>query len=113
VVAATRPIRVLHCDDVADVRELVRFALEDDPRLEPVGGAGDADELLAQLHELRPDVVLLDLALPGRDGLELIPVLLDAAPGVRVVVFSGFAARPTEPVARELGAAAYVEKAAR
>ena len=110
MVAATRPIRVLHCDDVTDFRELVRFALEDDARLEIVGGAKDQGELLEQLAALHPDVVLLDLALPERDGLELIPVLLAAAPAVHIVVFSGFEASRMRPLALQLGAVAYVEK---
>jgi len=103
-------IRIFLCDDVPELRALLRFGLEADPLLKIVGEAGDATEAVAKAAELQPDVVLLDLSMPGMDGLEAIPLLRDAAPDSAIVVFSGFAAERMAGPALELGAARYVEK---
>jgi DNA-binding NarL/FixJ family response regulator len=103
-------IRIFLCDDVPELRALLRFGLEEDPALKIVGEAGDAQEAIAKAGELRPDVVLLDLSMPGMDGLEAIPLLREASPESAIVVFSGFAAERMAEPAIELGAARYVEK---
>ena len=103
-------IRIFLCDDVPELRALLRFGLEEDPALQIVGEAGDAEKAIAAARELRPDVVLLDLSMPGMDGLEAIPLLREASPETAVVVFSGFAAERMEGPALELGAARYIEK---
>src|SRR5947209_14562084 len=81
-------IRIFLCDDVPELRTLLRYGLEEDPGLKVVGEAGDAQTAIAQVRELQPDVVLLDLSMPGMDGLEAIPHLMGAAPGGVVVIFS-------------------------
>ena len=106
----TEPIRVFLCDDVPELRALLRFALEEDADVRVVGEAGDAAEGIAGVTELQPDVLLLDLSMPGLDGLEAIPLLKDAAPGVGIIVFSGFAADRMSAPALELGADRYLEK---
>jgi DNA-binding NarL/FixJ family response regulator len=103
-------IRVFLCDDVPELRALLRYGLEEDEQLEVVGEAGTAEDAIAAVGELLPDVVLLDLSMPGMDGLEAIPRLLEVAPGTAIVVFSGFAAARMRAPALELGAARYVEK---
>ncbi|MCW2991203.1 MAG: response regulator transcription factor [Solirubrobacterales bacterium] len=103
-------IRVFLCDDVPELRALLRYGLEEDEQLEVVGEAGTAEDAIAAVGELLPDVVLLDLSMPGMDGLEAIPRLLEVAPGTSIVVFSGFAAARMRAPALELGAARYVEK---
>ena len=75
-------------------------------------GAANARELLDQLRLAAPDVVLLDLALPDRDGLELIPDILALAPTTAIVVFSGYSSIAVRQTARQLGASDYVEKGA-
>jgi DNA-binding NarL/FixJ family response regulator len=106
------PARVILCDDVPALRALARFTIEEGGLLEVVGEAGDAAEAVRLCGELRPDAILLDLSLPGMDGLEAIPLLHEAAPGVAVVVFSGFAAERMEGPALAQGAVRYVEKGA-
>lgn len=108
----TSPITIFLCDDVPELRALVRYGLEEDPGLRVVGEAGDARSAVDQAAELRPDVVLLDLSMPGMDGLEAIPRLREVAPGTAIVVFSGFAAERMRDAALDLGAADYVEKGA-
>jgi DNA-binding NarL/FixJ family response regulator len=103
-------IRIFLCDDVPELRALLRYGLEEDSDLQVVGEAGDAPTGITAVGELRPDVVLLDLSMPGMDGLEAIPLLLEASPDTRIVVFSGFAADRLRQSALALGAMRYVEK---
>src|SRR3954468_24739592 len=98
-------VRVLHCDDSAAFRALIRAELEDDADIEIVGEAPTVDAAVGVAGETRPDVVLLDLLDVERDaGGELQTV----APDVRVVVLSGHPREYGER--RRGGAAAYVEK---
>ena len=108
----TRPTRVFLCDDVPEIRELIRYGLEKDPEIRVVGEAGDGEEAVARVGEARPDVVLIDLSMPCLDGLEAIPRIKDAVPDVAIVVLSGFAASRMEQSARDCGADLYVEKGA-
>jgi len=103
-------IRIFLCDDVPELRALLRFGLEEDESLQVVGEAGDAQSAVDEVAQLRPDVMLLDLSMPGMDGLEAIPLLRAAAPECAIVVFSGFAADRMAKPALEMGAVDYVEK---
>jgi DNA-binding NarL/FixJ family response regulator len=104
------PIRVLVCDDVEAFRALMRFTLQEDPRIEVVGEAGDGMAAIKAAERLQPDVVLLDLTMPILDGIDALPTLLERAPGARVVALSGWGADRMEEAALEQGAVAYVEK---
>ncbi|MDX6665985.1 MAG: hypothetical protein QOG68_2191 [Solirubrobacteraceae bacterium] len=108
----TPHIRIFLCDDVPELRALLRYGLEEDADLEVVGEAGDARSGIDEVARLQPDVVVLDLSMPGMDGLEAIPRLREAAPASSIVVFSGFAADRMRAPALELGADRYVEKGA-
>jgi DNA-binding NarL/FixJ family response regulator len=103
-------IRVFHCDDSLAYRRLVRAMLETEPDITIVGEAADHPGALAGIAEAQPDVVLLDLSMPQLDGLEVIARLRSVAPGVGIVVFSGFAAERMSQVAVDLGADRYLEK---
>jgi len=103
-------LRIVVCDDVPELRTLVRHGLEEEGDLVVVGEAGDVTELLAVLDEHGADAVLLDLSMPGMDGLQAIPMIAEQVPGAAIVVFSGFAADRVATVALELGADRYLEK---
>jgi DNA-binding NarL/FixJ family response regulator len=107
---ANGPYRVFLCDDVADIRMLMRFALEEDPELVVVGEAEDGIAGVEGILQTNPDVVLLDLSMPGLDGLEVITRVREAAPRLGILVFSGFAAERMSVVATALGADGYLEK---
>jgi DNA-binding NarL/FixJ family response regulator len=103
-------IRVLICDDVAMLRELLRYELEEDDDLVVVGEADNGIDGVRLVEELRPDVVILDLAMPGIDGLEAL-MLMRATPNPpAVVVHSGFDSSTMQDRVLALGAARYVEK---
>lgn len=81
-------IRVLVCDDHAMVRSGLRLLLETDPGIEVVGEAADADDAIEFVRVLSPDVVVLDVVLRGRSGVDAIADLLTAAPGTKVLMLS-------------------------
>lgn len=103
-------LRVVVCDDVAELRTLMRHGLEEDGDLAVVGEAGGVPELLGLLAREPADAILLDLSLPGMDGLQGIPVIARQAPRAAIVVFSGTATDRAGRIALELGADDYLEK---
>jgi DNA-binding NarL/FixJ family response regulator len=100
------------CDDVAAMRLLLRAVLEVQRDIEIVGEAGEGRTALADVEQLRPDVLVLDISLPELDGLEVLEELAARAPETRVVVFSGFAAEQLEEAVLARGAQCYIEKGA-
>jgi len=104
-------IRVLLCDDAPGFRALLRYTLDEEPDVVVVGEAGDAEAGLRAIAELCPDVVLLDISMPGGvQGLDAIAAMRDRSPATRIVALSGFTAEEMGPVALDRGAHAYVEK---
>jgi len=86
--AATTTIKVVVCDDHALVRSGLRRLLESEPAFDVVGEAADAEQAVARVQELRPDVLLLDVVMPGRSGVDAVPDLLAASPSTRILVLS-------------------------
>ena len=103
-------IRVLICDDVAMLRELIRYELEEDDGVVVVGEADNGLDGVRLVGELKPDVVVLDLAMPGIDGLEALTLMraVDSPPAI--LVHSGFDATTMRDRVIALGAARYLEK---
>ena len=99
-------------DDSADVRSLVRAQIRMSKRLEVVGEGVNGLDAVALAERHRPDLMLLDVSMPMIDGLTALPKVLAASPDTRVVMYSGFDERGLASEARELGAAAFVSKAA-
>ncbi len=81
-------VRVLVVDDHAVLRSGLRLLLEREPGLEFAGEAASAEEALRSLERTQPDIVLLDLQMPGMGGLEGAKRIRDRRPGVRVLVLS-------------------------
>lgn len=105
-----KEIRILIVDDHPIVREGVRQLLGTQPDFKVVGEAGDGIEALERARELRPDVVLLDIAMPRMGGLEAVRLIREAAPATRVVVLSMFENETYAHQALEAGAHGYVLK---
>jgi DNA-binding NarL/FixJ family response regulator len=105
-------IRVLVVDDHPIVREGLVSVLEDEDDFTVVGTAGSAEDALALARRERPDVVLLDLELPGIDGVQAIPRLLATEPPPRVLVFTAYDLEERVLGALRAGAAGYLLKGA-
>lgn len=83
-------IRVLLADDLSQIRSVMRRALEADGRFTIIGEAADGAEAVEMACSLRPDALVLDLGMPGMDGMTAIPKILEATPSTKIVVLSGF-----------------------
>lgn len=83
-----RQIRVMIVDDSLTVRAILKRMVESDPALVVTGTAGSAETALAQLAAETPDVLLLDLEMPGMHGLEALPAIRRLAPELQVLVVS-------------------------
>ncbi|MBV8065341.1 MAG: response regulator transcription factor [Actinobacteria bacterium] len=103
-------IRVVLVDDHALVRSGLRRLLEgeDDIRVEDEGGSADDGVRLARLH--KPDVVLLDVGMPGRSGIRAVAEIIAAAPAAKVLVLSGDGYAATVREAFAAGASGYLLK---
>ena len=83
-----KPIRVLLADDHALVRAGIRSLLQTFQDIEVVAETGDGQEALTLIEQHRPDVVLMDIAMPGMNGLEVAARVAKDLPGVRVIILS-------------------------
>jgi DNA-binding NarL/FixJ family response regulator len=101
---------VLLVDDHAVVREGYRRLLEQDATLKVVGEAATSADALRKNDELQPDVIVLDIALPGVSGIETLRRILAHRPGARVLMFSMYQDRIFAERAFEAGALGYLSK---
>jgi DNA-binding NarL/FixJ family response regulator len=110
--SSVKPVRVMLADDHTLVRAGIRALLEKLPGVEVVGEAGDGREVLKLVKLHRPDVVLMDISMPGLNGLEAAVRMAKEFPDVRVIILS---MHPNEEYvwrALKAGAAGYLLKKA-
>ena len=107
-----KPVRILLADDHTLVRAGIRALLEKLPGMEVVGEAGDGREVLNLVGTRRPDVVLMDIAMPGLNGLEAAARLAKEFPDVRVIILSMHHDEEYVWRALKAGAAGYLLKKA-
>ena len=81
-------IRIVVVDDHAVVRSGLRLLLDAEGDMEVVGEAGNARDAIFEVRAAKPDVVLLDVVMPGESGIEALPQVLHEAPGAKVLVLS-------------------------
>ncbi|WP_030746442.1 response regulator transcription factor [Streptomyces sp. NRRL S-31] len=104
------PIKVLLVDDHQVVRRGLRTFLEVQDDIEVVGEAADGAEGVARAEELRPDVVLMDIKMPGTDGIDALRGLRELGNRARVLIVTSFTEQRTVVPALRAGAAGYVYK---
>ncbi|MBX6389174.1 MAG: response regulator [Frankia sp.] len=97
-------------DDADGVRELLCLVLDLEPDFTVVGRASNGAEAVDLVTRTRPDLVLLDVAMPVLDGIAALPRVRRAVPGARVVIFTGFSAYTVREEALGLGADDVLEK---
>ncbi|WP_309055414.1 response regulator transcription factor [Streptomyces sp.] len=107
---ADKPIRVLLVDDHQVVRRGLRTFLEVQDDIEVVGEAADGAEGVARAEELRPDVVLMDVKMPGTDGIEALKRLRGLGNPAKVLIVTSFTEQRTVVPALRAGASGYVYK---
>ncbi len=105
-------IRVLVADDSADFREGLRGMLEAEPDTEVVGEAATGDRALALAARLQPDVVLMDLRMPVRNGIEATRGIVERSPHIGVLVLTMFDGDDSVFAAMRAGARGYILKGA-
>ncbi len=105
-------IRIVLCDDHELVRAGLAKVLATQPDLRVVGESGDGPGLLRQLRTLAADVLLLDIALPGRDGLEVLQQIRREWPVLPVLMLSTYPERQHAVRCLRLGASGYLTKTA-
>lgn len=104
-------IRVLIADDHAVVRSGLQQLLGAQPDMEVVGEAGDGREALEKVKTLKPDVIILDIAMPELSGLEAVGLIREAAPSTQIVVLSMHGKESFVHQVLSSGALGYVLKA--
>jgi len=107
---ATLPFRVLLVDDHPAMRAGIARVLDGDPRLDIVGEGSTGEEALELVVELKPDIVLMDLSMPGMGGIEAIRALHRRDPDLTVIVLSSHADLDHVRGALDAGAMGYVLK---
>jgi DNA-binding NarL/FixJ family response regulator len=103
-------IRVLIADDQTLVRDGFRMILDAQDDIEVVGEAADGLEAVARSRELRPDIVLMDIRMPGRDGLEATRELLRESPETHVLILTTFDLNEYVYEAMKAGASGFLLK---
>jgi DNA-binding NarL/FixJ family response regulator len=105
-----RRLKLLLADDHSLMFEAVELALKDEADFEIVGSAESGSQVLPLVQRTEPDIVVLDLGMPGIDGLTCIKLLRERFPEVRIAVLSGIDSDQTVQAALALGASAFISK---
>jgi DNA-binding NarL/FixJ family response regulator len=105
-----RKVGLLIVDDDASMRDLLRLTFELHPEFEVLAEAANGSDAVSAAGTHQPDAVILDVMMPGTDGLEALPRILDASPRSKIIVFSAYATVPIVQQALEAGASLVLEK---
>ncbi len=104
------PVRIILADDHPLVLEAVRTLLDGQPGLKVIAAATDGQQLLDLTHRLKPDLVILDLQLPGVNGFECLRRIKESDPVIQVIVLSAFGDAQTVRAVVQAGAEGFVLK---
>ena len=106
-------IRVMLADDHGILREGVRAILQRDEELDVVAEAGESREVVDLVTTVKPDVLILDLVMPGLEGLEVFRLVRERAPETKILVFSGYMSDELIVQCLQAGAKGYLAKTAK
>ena len=110
--AETPEITVLLADDHEVVREGLRLALLRSPHIRVVGEAADGETAVSLAERRRPDVIVMDLRMPGMDGIEATEEIMRRVPEAKVLIFTAYSERALLQRGLESGARGYILKEA-
>ena len=102
--------RILIVDDHAAVREAIRLLLVRQPEYQVCGEAATAQEAIYRSKEITPDVILLDVSLPDRSGLDALPEIRVGSPHSSILIVSQHDPQHIKPIALSLGAKGFISK---
>jgi PAS domain S-box-containing protein len=108
--ASARPLRILLVDDHAPMRRVFRELIEERPELQVVAEAGDGFKAIAEAHALRPDVILMDVSMPGMDGIEATRRIRAELPFIQVLGLSTHLKTEDRHLIEVVGAAGFFTK---
>ena len=103
-------LKCLIVEDAQFMREIYRYALASHSQVEIVGEASDGEEAIKLLSELKPDVILLDLVLPLKSGLDVLKEISLISPLTKIIVVSSIEDDQIVTKAKALGALIYIKK---
>jgi len=106
------PAKILIVDDHEVVREGLRLSLSRAPHIRVIGEAGDGESAVALAERRRPNVVIMDVRMPGMDGLEATRLILDQDPEAKVLIFTAYSERSLLTRGFDAGAKGYILKEA-
>src|SRR5204862_4555721 len=104
------PLRVVVCEDDEGLAKLIVTVLDEDGRFVVVGRASNGDDAVTLTLDLSPDIVLMDIAMPGRDGIEATRLIHEADPDQHVVIYTGSDQYGDVARADEAGATGFLHK---
>jgi DNA-binding NarL/FixJ family response regulator len=107
-----REVTVLIVDDHEVVREGLRLSLSRAPHIRVIGEAGDGEMAISLVERRKPDVVVMDVRMPGMDGLEATKKIMEQSPDAAVLIFTAFSERSLLARGLESGAKGYILKEA-
>jgi DNA-binding NarL/FixJ family response regulator len=102
--------RIILADDHVLVREGVKRIIQEDPKLTVVDETGDGLELLRRLEETTPDMIILDISMPGLGGMEAIKIIKELHPKIKILVLTMHKSKEYLYVAMNNGADGYLLK---
>lgn len=105
-------LQLLIADDSVEVRQSLRKLLQPIEGLEIVAEAGNARETLEKFRQQQPQVVLMDVKMPGGNGLDIAKIIKQERPACIVIIFTNFASEEFRRIARQNGADYFFDKSA-
>ncbi len=108
--ASEKAIRILLVDDAGSVRRALRLVLSGEPDLRVIGEAADGEQAVRRAHDLHPDIIVMDLELPGMNGLDATRRIKASGEGCAIIMLSAWGGDAIRNAAARADIALFIEK---